>query len=172
LEVCEGCQVLILTALPDPELHLSAVRLGARGILLKTDTPELLLKAIQKVCAGEAWLSKTMLASVVSELHRRSTNRIDPETAKITSLTAREKEVVTLIGEGRRNKEIGEKLFISEKTVRHYLTSIYGKLGVKDRLELIIYAFQHGLAKLTPLQRETTTARSLKRHNKAKVMTA
>jgi len=171
LEAGQGCHILVLTGSQDPEIHLSAVRLGARGVLLKTDTPELLLKAIKKVCAGEAWLSKMMLAGVVSELHRRSTNKIDPQTAKIGSLTGREREVIALIGEGRRNRQIGERLFISEKTVRHYLTSIYAKLGLKDRLELIVYAYQHGLAKLMPPQKETTV-HSLPRQAKGKTATA
>ena len=69
---------------------------------------------------------------------------------RIASLSDREIEVVDLIGEGMKNKEIAAKLSISESTVRHHLTSIFGKLDVSDRLELIIYAYQHKLAKLPP----------------------
>jgi len=72
----------------------------------------------------------------------------DPEQSKIASLTARESEIIALIGEGLRNKAIAERLYISEKTVRHHLTSIFNKLEVSDRLELIIYAFEHDLAKV------------------------
>jgi DNA-binding NarL/FixJ family response regulator len=67
---------------------------------------------------------------------------------KIASLTDREREVIALICEGLQNKLIGERLFISETTVRHHLTSIFDKLGVTNRLELVIYAYRHGLAKL------------------------
>jgi len=74
--------------------------------------------------------------------------KTDPDAAKISNLTARELEIITLIGEGLRNKAIGERLCISEKTVRHYLTSIFTKLEVADRLELMIYAYQHDLATL------------------------
>ncbi|PYS44783.1 MAG: hypothetical protein DMG13_33345 [Acidobacteria bacterium] len=74
----------------------------------------------------------------------------EPEAEKIASLTEREREVISLVAEGRRNKQIGERLFISEKTVRHYLTSIFDKLGVTDRLALMIYSYKHGLAKIIP----------------------
>ena len=76
-------------------------------------------------------------------------NRIiitDPERVKIDALTEREREVTSLIGEGLKNKQIADRLLISETTVRHHLTSIFGKLGVSDRLELIIYAYRYGLA--------------------------
>jgi DNA-binding CsgD family transcriptional regulator len=62
-------------------------------------------------------------------------------------LTGRERDIIALIGEGLKNKQIAERLYISEPTVRHYLTSIFEKLGVKDRQGLIVYAYQHGLAK-------------------------
>ena len=68
------------------------------------------------------------------------------ETVKIDALTVREREVTSLIGEGLKNKQIADRLLISETTVRHHLTSIFGKLGVTDRLELIIYAYRYGLA--------------------------
>jgi DNA-binding NarL/FixJ family response regulator len=72
----------------------------------------------------------------------------DPEAAKLATLTEREREVITLVGKGLRNKQIAEQLFISEATVRHHLTAIFAKLKVADRLELVIYAYRHGLAKL------------------------
>jgi DNA-binding NarL/FixJ family response regulator len=173
LEAGEGARVLVVTALPDPELHLRAVRIGAMGVVLKTDSMDLLFKAIHKVYSGEAWLSKSMVSNVVMELHRRSTNKTDRETAKIASLTPREEEIVKLIGEGRRNKQIGERLFISEKTVRHYLTSIYDKLEVNDRLELMIYAYQHGLAKVSlPSTQIAKVRAAVPRQNKNKTASA
>jgi DNA-binding NarL/FixJ family response regulator len=153
-----GARVLIVTGLPDPELHLQAIRHGAMGVLLKGEPPEILLKAIRKVHAGEIWINRSMVATVMNNLLRAGdTNKSDPEAKKIASLTARELEVITLIGEGLRNKQIGERLFISEKTVRHYLTSIFGKLAVNDRLELLIYAYQHGLVRIPspPVQKKT-----------------
>jgi two-component system nitrate/nitrite response regulator NarL len=151
LEVSGGAQILALTGSADPDLQIRAVQLGARGVLVKGESTDILFKAIRKVHEGEVWINRTMVASVVNELRRaRSTRETDPEAQKIASLTVREREVVALIGEGRRNKQIAERLFISEKTVRHYLTSIFSKLEVSDRLELLIYAYQQGLAKIVP----------------------
>ena len=69
----------------------------------------------------------------------------DPERVKINMLTEREREIIRLLAEGLRNKQIGERLFISEITVRHHLTSIFNKLAVSDRLELLIYAYRNGI---------------------------
>ena len=71
---------------------------------------------------------------------------VPPELSKIDSLTQRERDVLALIAEGLKNRQIGERLFISETTVTHHLSSIYSKLGVSDRLELVIYAFAHKIA--------------------------
>jgi len=141
-------RVLVLTGLPNPELHLRAVCLGAIGIVHKLEAPNLLLKAIRQVHAGEAWLNRMMVANAMAHLQTHNRKKIDPEADKISSLTAREREIIAFIGDGQRNKAIAERLYISDKTVRHYLTLIFNKLGVADRLELLIYAYQHGLAKL------------------------
>ena len=145
-------RVLVLTGLSDHDLHVRAVRLGAIGLVHKLEAPRLLIKAIRKVYAGEVWLNRAMVASVMSQLHAEEHPKADPDTIKISHLTARELEIVALVGEGRKNKAIGDRLCISEKTVRHYLTSIFNKLDVTDRLELMIYAYQHGLAKLPARQ--------------------
>jgi DNA-binding NarL/FixJ family response regulator len=152
MHVADGAHVLVVTGVPDPDLHVRAVCLGAMGVVHKLEAPQQLLKAIRKVHGGEAWLSRSLVASAMRELHRvRKPAKADPDKVRIANLTSRELEVIRLIGEGRRNKTIGEQLFISEKTVRHYLTSIYGKLEVNDRLELMIFAYQHGLAQVPSL---------------------
>jgi len=149
LKISEKSRILVMTGLPDPELDLRAVRLGASGVVSKTVKADCFLKAIRKVHEGEAWLNRTLVAAVVTDFaQRRRPAKRDPEEEKIASLTARELEVIACLSEGRRNKQIGERLFISEKTVRHYFTSIFDKLGVSDRLELIIYAYKHGLTKI------------------------
>ncbi|PYS14143.1 MAG: DNA-binding response regulator [Acidobacteria bacterium] len=144
----EPPRVIIVTGVPDPELHLRAVRLGALGVVLKLDPPGFLVKAIRKVHGGEMWLNRPMISTVMTELIHARAKKMDSEALKIAELTVREREVIALVAEGMRNKQIGERLFISEKTVRHYLTSVFDKLGVADRLALMIYAFQHGLAKI------------------------
>jgi DNA-binding NarL/FixJ family response regulator len=140
-------RVLILTGLKDSETHRRAARLGAAGLVLKENAAEVLLKAIKKVHQGEVWLDHAMVSSLLREM-TQTDKKIDPDAANIASLTGREREVVTLIAEGLKNKQIGERLFISETTVTHHLTSIFSKLGVSDRLELVIYAFGHGLARM------------------------
>ena len=148
IEPEEPPRVIIVTGVPDPELHLRAVRLGALGVVLKLDSPGFLVKAIRKVHGGEMWLNRPMISTVMTELIHARAKKMDSEALKIAELTVREREVIALVAEGMRNKQIGERLFISEKTVRHYLTSVFDKLGVADRLALMIYAFQHGLAKI------------------------
>jgi len=149
LSAVPEARILVLTGVRDPEPHREAVRRGAMGLVLKEHAAETLLEAIAKVGAGEVWLEPSMVARVLGELTRPQTAQqpISPEAAKIATLTAREREVITLVGEGLRNQHIAERLYISEATVRHHLTAIFAKLGVADRFELAIYAYQHGLAK-------------------------
>ncbi len=142
-------RVLLLTGLRDSEEHWRAVRLGASGLVLKDQASEVLIKAIEKVHAGEVWLDAAIVAGVLAEVSRGATTRaLDPEVARVATLTQREREVIALICEGLPNKQIGERLVISETTVRHHLTSIFNKLGVTNRLELVIYAYRNGLARL------------------------
>jgi two-component system, NarL family, nitrate/nitrite response regulator NarL len=148
LQAAREARILILTGVRDSETHRQAIRHGAMGLVLKEKAAETLLQAIAKVRAGEVWLEPTMIARVLGDLTRSQTSpRTSPEAAKIATLTEREREVITLIGEGLRNKHIAERLYISEATVRHHLTSVFAKLNVSDRFELAIYAYQHGLAK-------------------------
>lgn len=142
-------RVVILAEENRPELYHQAIRSGIMGWVLKNQTSEILLKAIKKVYGGEVWLDRAMMAKVLKEISRPNGHQeTDPELAKIAKLTGREREVVRLIGEGLKNKDIANRLFICEGTVRHHLTSIFYKLGTADRLELIIYAYRHGLAEL------------------------
>src|SRR2546422_6519362 len=139
-------RVLILTGVRDPDLHRQAVRCGARGLIRKETAAGVLLQAIRKVQAGEGWLERTMMATILDEIQSASmAPPRDPETAKIATLTARERDVIARIGEGLKNRDIARHLRISETTVRHYLTVIFAKLEVTDRLELAVYAYHHGL---------------------------
>ncbi len=147
LAAANTTRVLLVTGVTDPQLHQQATILGAVGIVLKDQPAPVLIKAIERVHAGEVWLSRTTIAEVLTHLSReRLTENRNPEAAKIAFLSPREREVIRLVGQGLKNKEIAQALSISEITVRHHLTSIFSKLGVSDRLELIIYACQNGLA--------------------------
>src|SRR5690349_821009 len=141
-------RTLILTGVQTTDSHRLAIRRGAMGIVLKQQAADLLLKAIRKVHAGEVWIDRSMMGSVLEDVRSERTEAPDPEAAKINSLTPREREVVALVSEGLKNKLIGERLFISETTVSHHFSSVFSKLDVSDRLELIIYAFRHDLAKM------------------------
>ena len=148
-ELCQtspNSRVLVLTGVQNPDAHRRAIRRGAMGIVLKEHAADQLLKAIKKVNDGEVWIERSMMGSMIQEINKPVP--IDPEISKIESLTDREREVIALIGEGLKNKQVGERLFISETTVTHHLSSVFSKLEVSDRLELIIYAFRHGLAKM------------------------
>ena len=142
-----GADVIILTGNRELEAHQLAVRLGAKGLVLKQKAGAVLLKAIEKVHEGEVWFDRNIMGSVIAGLSQKQEPSRTPEEEAIASLTGREREVVALVGEGLKNKQIAERLFISDTTVRHHLTSIFSKLGVQDRLELVIFSYQHGLAR-------------------------
>jgi two-component system nitrate/nitrite response regulator NarL len=146
-QTATDARVLILTGVKDVEAHRRAARLGAAGLVLKEHTAEVLLKAIKKVHQGEVWLDRSMMGSLLNEM-TQAAEKIDPSDAKISGLTPREREVIALIAEGLKNKQIAERLFISDTTVTHHLSSVFSKLGVSDRLELVIYAFANKLAKM------------------------
>ncbi len=131
--------VIVLTAEDNDVIR--AMRLGARGVVLKQSATELLIKSIHRVQAGEIWLDNRMTAEVVREF--QSGDNGPPREKPL--LSNREKEIVQLIAQGYRNKEIGGKLFISQQTVKNHLHNIFDKLGVSDRLELALYAIHHRL---------------------------
>ena len=148
LDAAAGARVVMLTGVRDPEAHRRAVHLGAMGLVLKDKATEVLIKAIEKVHAGEVWLDRSLTATVLSEMSQaREIRRADPDARRISSLTDREREIVGLVCEGLKNKQIGDRLFISEATVRNHLTSILSKLELSDRFELALYAYRHHLAK-------------------------
>jgi two-component system, NarL family, nitrate/nitrite response regulator NarL len=139
-------RIILLARLDEEQVHLRAVQEGVLGIVLKTQTPEILIKAIQKVHAGEVWIERSMIANLLSGLtHAQQRIAQDPETERMALLSSREHQVIQLIGKGMKNYQIAEQLCISETTVRHHLTSIYAKLGVSDRLELLVYAHRYKL---------------------------
>jgi DNA-binding NarL/FixJ family response regulator len=141
-------RVLVLTGVRDPAVHRDAIRRGASGVLAKEQAGEVLIKAIRKVYAGELWIDHVTLSRVLEEMRSKNpTQETDPEQAKIATLSDREREVLVLVSQGLKNHEIAARLFISDHTVRHHISAIFAKLGVLDRLQLILYAYRHRLAK-------------------------
>ena len=134
---------IVLTASEDEQDYVEAVRRGARGIVLKAAASDRLLEGIRKVHRGEMWIDQRVAADVMKAMS-------DPRPvtrAERAQLTAREQEIVSLVAQGFRNKEIAEKLSISEQTVKNHLHNIFDKLGVSDRLELALYAIHHKIAR-------------------------
>jgi two-component system, NarL family, nitrate/nitrite response regulator NarL len=144
-------RIIVLTAAEDEHDAVRAMRLGARGIVLKQSASDLLVKSIHRVHGGEIWLDNRITAEVMKAFAKTSAN--GPRRDK-PLLSDREKEVVQLVAQGNRNKEIGEKLLISEQTVKNHLHNIFDKLGVSDRLELALYAIHHRL-----IEHESSTSR-------------
>ena len=146
LTSCPARAILLTGTTTDEQIH-RAIRAGATGLVYKEEAPETLIRAIRKVHSGEAWLSHAVMTSALSKLRNSRDNprQSDAEAAKIHSLTAREREIVGLIGKGLNRKKVAEKLFVSEATVRNHLSSIFAKLGVSNQFELVFYAQRHGL---------------------------
>lgn len=140
-------QVVILSANRDQATLTQAVRLGARGVVSKEAPTEEVLQAVRKVHGGELWIDQSLMRALFGQL-AAPVAPVDPELARIAALTAREREVIGMLvaGNGALNKELAERAFISERTLRNHLTAIYQKLGVANRLELYVYATRHGLS--------------------------
>ena len=140
-------RVVVLTATEDTEAHLRAMESGASGVVMKDQAPEILVKALHAVNSGEAWIGPTISAAAIAKLSRvrASTERIDPEAPKIALLTAREREIISIVALGFNGARIAAELKISEATVRHHITSILAKLELSNKLELAVYALQNHL---------------------------
>jgi two-component system nitrate/nitrite response regulator NarL len=135
-------RVIVLTASEDDRDVIRAMRLGARGVVLKQSASDLLLKSIRKVHEGEVWLDNRITADVI-EAFKRSAEAGQRHEKPV--LSDREMEIVHLVAQGFGNREIGEKLFISEQTVKNHVHNIFDKLGLSARLELALYAIHHRL---------------------------
>ena len=143
-----SARVLILTGMRDAETHERAVLAGARGVVQKEVSAEMILKAIRKVHEGEIWLDRLTTGRIFSKLLDHSANQVSPEAAKIESLTSREREIINvMVNQGHStNKQIAAHLNMSEHTLRNHLSSIYSKLEVENRLELVMYAVKHHIS--------------------------
>jgi two-component system, NarL family, nitrate/nitrite response regulator NarL len=140
-------RAVILSANRDQATLAAAVKLGARGVVSKEAPTEDVLAAVQKVHDGELWLDQALMQALLGQLVTPA-SKADPDAQRIATLTAREREVIALIvqGKGAMNKELAERIFISERTLRNHLTTIYQKLGVANRLELYVFATKHDLS--------------------------
>src|SRR5208282_5214265 len=146
-------RVIVLTASEDKNEFVQAMKLGTSGIVLKQSATDLLIKSIRKVNAGEIWLDSHTTAAVMRQFATGADETPTGGAAPASSsrererslLSQREREIVALVAQGFKNKEMAEKMFISEQTVKNHLHNIFDKLGVSDRLELALYAIHNNL---------------------------
>lgn len=134
-------KILVLTSFEDQEHVISAIQAGADGYCLKDTEPEKLIEAIGRVFHG----NKNIDPKVASHLFQHVNQCESEEEKALRELTKREKEVLIEIGKGKSNKEIGEALFVSEKTVKTHITNIFSKLPVNDRTQAALFAVKHRL---------------------------
>lgn len=144
----QDTRILLLTGRTDAGFIEGALRCGARGILERERPLHYVPIAIRKVTSGGLWFTRNVTDRVLEEFLQRRTKVPDADERKIAAITAREQEVIELICQGLRNKEISDRLHISEATVSHHLTAIFRKLEVEDRISLVIYAVKKRLVTL------------------------
>ncbi len=136
-------KIIVLTASDDEGEYVQAMKFGTSGIVLKQTATELLIKSIRKVHGGEIWLDARTTAAVMRQF--ASPGDLGPRERDKPRLSNREREIVALVAQGFKNKEIAERMFISEQTVKNHLHNIFDKLGVSDRLELALYAIHRNI---------------------------
>jgi DNA-binding NarL/FixJ family response regulator len=137
--------VLVLTTFDDDELLSGALRAGAAGFVLKDAPAEELIQAAHVVARGEAWLDPAVTGRVLSTYRRAAAAPTADAPAPHHDLTRRELEVLRLVGRGLSNAQLAATLYISELTVKSHIGHIFAKLGLRDRVAAVIYAFDHGI---------------------------
>jgi DNA-binding NarL/FixJ family response regulator len=139
-------RVVLLTAAIDKTQMITALQLGARGVILKESATQLLYKSIERVMAGEYWVGRGSVSDLVAALRDLLAPAEEAVSAKKRfGLTKRELEILESIVAGSTNKDTARKLGLSEDTVKHHVTNIFDKVGVSTRLELALFAVHHGL---------------------------
>jgi DNA-binding NarL/FixJ family response regulator len=137
----------MLTTFDLDEYVYEALRAGASGFLLKDTPPEQLVAAIRVIAEGEALLSPSITRRVISEFVRGAGPKPEAQFPRLEELTARELEVLKLIARGLSNAEIAKELFVSETTVKTHVARILAKLGLRDRAQAVVLAYETGLVR-------------------------
>ncbi|GEC04732.1 DNA-binding response regulator [Streptomyces spinoverrucosus] len=139
--------VLVLTTFSEDAYVARALGDGASGFILKSGDPRELLTGVHAASAGASYLSAKVAQRIVAELNRRSGTRTRSAAARkrVSALTEREQQVLALVGEGLSNAEIGRRLYVVEGTVKSYVSAIFTALGVRNRVQAAIVAYEAGL---------------------------
>jgi DNA-binding NarL/FixJ family response regulator len=141
----QGPRILILTTFDLDEYVYEALRAGASGFLLKDTPPEQLVEAIRVVAGGDALLSPSVTRRVIAEFVRRPPAAVRPRPEGLDDLTARELEILCLIARGLSNAEIAAEAYVSETTVKTHVARILMKLRLRDRVQAVVFAYEHGI---------------------------
>lgn len=139
IRAVDGPPVLVLTTFDDDETLAAALRAGAAGFVVKTTRGEDILRAIATVAAGDAWIDPSVAGRVLSA-YRERTSRESPD---LSALTERELDVLKVVGRGLNNREAADALFVSEATIKTHLGRILTKLGIRDRVAVVVFAHDH-----------------------------
>ncbi|MGY0063443.1 response regulator [Streptomyces sp. LZ34] len=144
-------RVLVLTTFDLDEYVHAAIRAGASGFLLKDARPEELLAGIRAVASGDAVIAPALTRRLLDEFAQYvPSHRTDPsEVPRLTSLTDREREILVAVGKGWTNGEIAARFVLSESTVKTHVGRVLTKIGARDRIQAVIFAYDHGLARPT-----------------------
>jgi DNA-binding NarL/FixJ family response regulator len=140
-------RIIVLTADIEREQIVEALQLGAHGVVLKHSSLDLLLKCIRCVHAGQYWVGQESVLDLIQAVRQMNPATSPTGGRQDYGLTPRERQVIALVGAGYTNKDLAQKLAISENTAKHHLTNVFDKLGVSNRLELVLFAVDHGLTK-------------------------
>jgi DNA-binding NarL/FixJ family response regulator len=138
-------RVLILTTFGLDEYIINALRAGASGFLLKDAPTEEVVAAVRAVAAGDAVLSPAVTRQLLDQIARRLPAAVSRQPSELASLTQREQEVLRMLAAGLSNAEIATALVVSEATVKSHVSALLGKLGLRDRVQAVIYAYETGL---------------------------
>lgn len=147
-------KIIVFTGNQDLEFHEEALRNGARGVILKHCAPEQIVKTVRRVYRGALCFDRALTDRMLSTFVRPKRTELPPESARISSLSERETHIICRVSEGMRNKEIAHELHLSNATVAHSLTSIYRKLGLADRTELLLYAQRNRISALEVVHKQ------------------
>jgi DNA-binding NarL/FixJ family response regulator len=143
-------RVVMLTTFEQDDYIFGALRAGASGFLLKRTRPEELIAAVHTVAAGDSLLSPSVTRRVVERMAQQPLPDLAGQ-AKLDEFTPREREVLELVAGGLSNREIGDKLVVEEATVRSHIRRILMKLGLRDRVQIVIFAYETGINRSSPV---------------------
>jgi DNA-binding NarL/FixJ family response regulator len=149
-------RVLILTTFEQDDYVFGALRAGASGFLLKRTRPENLIAAVHTIAAGDALLSPSVTRRVIDRMAQQPTPNLADQ-ASLDDLTPREREILGLIARGLSNREIAAALTVEESTIRTHVKRILAKLELRDRIQIVIFAYENGLTQPASMADSTPT---------------